>query len=258
MNAAAPRNIENIKQKLQEAVTLAKTTIKPPADVITINGGIKTDYVTVEDVTIGKEHWLYIFGSGEDKKRDVLFKNKKGKFRTIIFIGFYGSKIYIKEKMLKITFLYCEDCQISIRGGTIGPVEFIKCKNSNIDIRDPPGVLIDVYSSIPIIQIDMPEEIHFYQRCSDIVYAVCGCSGITGVIIEENKQIKQTPMQTSMFGEQTFLLFSKTEGIVQIQERHALNNISQHLMFHDVGGEGDDVGDKKDDSNSGTFAFSPV
>jgi hypothetical protein len=251
-----PRNVELIKRKLQDAVTLAKTTLKPPPDIITINGGPNTVYVTVEEVKIGDgletNRWLYIFGSGQDRKREILFKAPKEKFRTIVFVGLADSRIFIMEKILKLTFLYCSTCQISIRGGSVGPVEFIKCVSTNIDIRGD--------ATLPIVQVDMSNNVHFYQRSPEIVYAVCGCTNITGVIVDpgSGERIKQTPMQTSMFGEQTFLLFSKTEGIVQIQERYALNNIVQHLMFH----EEENVDSEDEDSEGSaakykTLAFSP-
>lgn len=245
------KNVELIKRKLQDAVALAKTTLKPPPDIITINGGANTVYVTVEEVKIGSngESWLYIFGSGRDRKREILFKASKDKFRTIVFVGFTDSRIFIMEKILKLTFLYCSTCQISIRGGSVGPIEFIKCISTNIDIRGD--------AILPIVQVDMSDNIHFYQRSPEVVYAVCGCTNITGVIVDpgSGERIKQTPMQTNMFGEQTFLLFSKTEGIVQIQERYALNNIVQHLMFHEE--EDVDSEDEGSAANYKTLAFSP-
>lgn len=252
-----PRNVELIKRKLQDAVTLARSTLHPPPDIITINGGPKTSYITVEGLKIGDVPWLYIFGSGQDKKRDILFKAPKDKFRTIVFVGLKDSRVFIMEKVLKLTFLYCGQCQISIRGGSVGPVEFIRCSTSNIDIRGD----ATTGTTLPIVQIDMSTSVHFYQRSPEIVYAVCGCADITGVIVdpESGARIKQTPMQTSMFGEQTFLLFSKTEGIVQIQERYALNNIVQHLMFHDdVDIDSDDDSSEDPSAKYKTLAFSPA
>lgn len=243
-----PRNVENIKKKLQDAVALAKKALQPPPDIITVNGDPTLSYITVESAKIGDDHFLYVFGSGQDKKRRILFKAPKEKFRTVIFVGLVDCRVFVMEKILKLTFLYCGNCQISIRGGSVGPVEFIKCNSSNIDIRGDASS----GSGIPVIQIDMSNGVHFYQRSEEIVYAVCGCTGITGVIVDaaSGLRIKQTPMETSMFGEQTFLLFSKKEGIVQIQERYVLNNIVHHLMFHDA--EEEDASNKYE-----TLAFSP-
>lgn len=247
------RNLLSVKQKLQDAVTLAKTTLQPPPDIITLNGASGETYIIVENVMIGGASWLYIFGSGHSKKREVLFSSPKDKFRALVFVGFTDARIFVMEKILKLTFLYCSKCQISIRGGSIGPVEIIKCISTNVDIRGSASK----GETIPIVQIDMSADVHFYQRSDEIVYAVCGCTDITGVIVdtESGLRIKETPMKSSIFGEQTFLLFSKTEGIVQIQERYALNNIIQHLMFHDE--VDDEVDDDEEKDSEKTFSFSP-
>lgn len=247
------RNLISVKQKLQDAVTLAKTTLHPPLDIITLNGASHDTYVIVENLMIDGVSWLYIFGSGSSKKREVLFSSPKDKFRAIVFVGFTDARIFVMEKVLKLTFLYCSKCQISIRGGSIGPVEFIRCISTNVDIRGNASK----GETIPIVQIDMSTDVHFYQRSDEIVYAVCGCTDITGVIVdtESGLRIKETPMKSSIFGEQTFLLFSKTEGIVQIQERYALNNIIQHLMFHDEVGDDEGV---YDEGTSETLSFSPT
>ena len=250
-----PRNVKLIEKKLQDAISLAKTSLSPPPDIITVNKGDETSYITVENATIGGESWLYIFGSGKDKKRKILSKTPVDKFRTIVFVGLIESRIFVMVKTLKLTFLYCGGCQISIRGGSVGPVEFIRCESTNVDVRG--SVLTN--TMIPIIQIDMCTNVHFYQRSDENVYAVCRCSNITGVIVdpESGKRIKETSMETSLFTEHTFLLFSKEEGVVQIQERRALNDISHQLVFKDDE-DSDDTEDEDIASKYKTLAFSPV
>lgn len=255
-NRPRPRNIELIKQKLQTAVDLAKETLVPPPDIINVNGGEETSYVTVESATIDEKSWLYVLGSGQDRKKKILFKTLKDKFRTIVFVGLIDSRIFIMEKPLKLTFLYCRNCQISIRGGSVGPVEFIKCESTNVDIRGD----AKTNTMVPLIQIDMSTNVHFYQRSDELAYAVCKCNNITGVIVDPSsgKRIKQTPMETSMFGEQSIFLFSKEEGIVQTQTRHILNDISHHLSFKDIRIPGEDSDDEEDTLEKyKTLAFSP-
>jgi hypothetical protein len=255
MQKNSDRNIEVIKKKLQDAVSLAKTTLEPPDLIIRIQGESCIYHITVERVNIDGKEFLCIFGSGNNEKK-TLFKSPKDKFRAIVFESLSDCKIIVLEKILKLTFLDCINCKISIRGGSIGPVEFISCDSLKIDVR---GDLL-TGSSIPVVQIDMSKDIHFYQRTEELVYAVCGCRGITGVIIDSlsKQKIKETPMETSIFREQTFFLFSKKEGIVQIQERYALNNIVQHLVFHE-NSESENPNDETFASEDRRdFSFSPV
>lgn len=226
------RNIKQIEKRLQEAVQTAKSTINVPAEMIVINS-VHKSHIYVEEVLFGREKWIYVFYSdavidirkSASKKREVAYKWPKDKFRAMLFVGCANSRIFVMEKMLKITFLFCESCELSIRGGCIGPLEFIRSKSCKIDLRE---------NEISVVQVDMCKDLHFYQRLDTMVYVLCACDDVTCMIIHDGEiKIPQTDMQTSMFGEQNVMLFSRTDGIAHIQSRHVLNDIGHNLFFHE-------------------------
>ena len=178
-----------ITTKLKEAFESSKI-IENGAPAIVINGLMNYD-ISVEEVKCGSEFWTYIYYVGKDKKRHIYKKFIKGKLYCLIFTLCRDSRILILDDILKITLLFCEKCQLSTRTKITGPLEFIKCKDINVDIRtDHSFVLIDLSTSI-----------HMYQRVPEIAYIVEeNCSNIKGVLLESGlENIKKIPMISSAF-----------------------------------------------------------
>jgi len=192
-----------LSAKIREAYESSK--ILSTKDTIFINGLSNLD-ISIENVKSGSELWTYIYYVGSNKRRHIYKKFKKGILYSILFMQCINSRILVLDDILKITLLHCEKCQLSTRNLLTGPLEFIKCKNINADIR----------TNHPYIQIDISEGIHIYQRTPEIVYIIGkSCDNIKGVILESGlEKIKKVPMIPS-----TIVLFSRT-GIYQAFENN--------------------------------------
>lgn len=176
-------DLSKLEVKLREAVASSK--INGNKDTIVVNSLTNLD-ISIEEVKCGNKLWTYIYFVGPDKKRHIYKKFEKGKLYCILFMMCKDSRILILDDLLKITLLYCEKCQLSTRNRITGPLEFIKCKNINADIR----------THHSFIQIDLSESIHIYQRVPEIIYIVGGSDNIKGIILESGlEKIKKIPLE---------------------------------------------------------------
>ena len=220
-----------VATKLKEAFESSK--IIGNKDTIIVNGLMNYD-ISVEEVKYGTALWTYIYYVGRDKKRHIYKKFVKGKLYCILFVLCRDSRILILDDVLKTTLLFCEKCQLSTRQHITGPLEFIKSKNINVDVR----------TNHSFIQIDLSEGIHVYQRVPEIVYIVGGgCNNIKGIILEHGlEKIKKIPMSNS-----TLFLFSR-KGTYQSLD----NNIDGVVLLDSLSGDEERV------KAVVTLGFSPV
>jgi hypothetical protein len=195
--------MENKQIKIKEAFESSK--IIGTHETIVVNGLMNYD-ISVEEVKCGPILWTYIYYVGKDKKRHIYRKFVKGKLYCLLFTLCRDSRILILDDIIKISLLFCEKCQISTRTRIIGPLEFIKCKNINVDVR----------TNHSFVQIDLSDGIHIYQRVPELVYIVGIGSNNKGIILESGiENIKKIPLENSNF------LFSRL-GIWQMIDNNII------------------------------------
>lgn len=209
-----------LTKRLQDAVEVARERLRAPAPSIMVED-ISDSQILVRESAM-EDSVIVISVIDRNGTTTILSKTPVDPYRAVIFIGCKNTKIFLLTKLLKATLIECEGCQLSIRGGLVGVGELIRCKNTDVDLRSP----------IAVIQIDLSSEINLYQRVDEMVYAVCGCDRITSTMIDPvtGGKIKQIPLTSTLFGEQTFMLVGPEESIA-VQERYALNDIEHHLLF---------------------------
>jgi len=222
--------MDGIVTKLKDAFESSK--IIKIYDTIIVNGLMNYD-ISIEEVKCGTELWTYIYYVGKDKKRHIYKKFIKGKLYCVLFALCRDSRILILDDILKTTLLFCENCQLSTRQKMRGPLEFIKSKNINVDVR----------TNHSFVQIDLSENIHFYQRVPEIIYVVGIGLNIKGILLESGiEKIKKIPMSNALF------LFSRL-GIWQMEYT---GNDAILLDFTGV------TGDEESVKAVVTLGFSPV
>lgn len=214
-----------LPETLQTAVNLARITLTDsPPDILCIanHDGCQ---ITVAEASIGSgmSKIMFIYKLTQDGGRQILHRSNITRYRAILFVGCTDTFIIVHTKMLKISYLYCQNGQTSIRGGCTGPVEFIRCENITVDIRE---------NALPVVQVDLSKEIAFYQRVPEVVYALHGCENVTAAIVPvpEGGAFKKVNLVSSIFGEQSFTVFS-LDGIVVHQRHYPLNGIVQNLLY---------------------------
>lgn len=216
---------KDIPENLQNAMDLSHITLTDsPPDILCIanHDGCQ---ITVTDASIGagSTKFLFVYKLTQDGKRQILHRSALLRNRAILFVGCVDTFMIIHTKMLKISYLYCRDGQTSIRGGCVGPVEFIRCENVTVDIRD---------AALSVVQVDLSRDISFYQRIPNIVYALHGCENVAAAIVPvpEGGVFKKVGLISSVLGEQSFTAFSK-DGVVVHQRHYELNDMTQKLLY---------------------------
>lgn len=139
---------------------------------------------------------IYSFGGGcfSDKTFNIGELDTgpdTNKFKIIHLTNIDGSTITIDNKILKCIFEDCDDVNIHINNDIIGCIEFIRCNNINVQLRE---TLIDV--SIPYVQLDMCSGITFYDENKTLLIVATQCMDI-----KSNDEI----LPVSMFDEQRIM-----------------------------------------------------
>ncbi len=216
---------KDISSLLQNAMDLSHITLTDsPPDILCIanHDGCQ---ITVTDASLGAgaTKFLFIYKLTQDGRRQILHRSTLLRNRAILFVACVDTFIIIHTKMLKISYLYCRDGQTSIRGGCIGPVEFIRCENVTVDIRVFP---------LSVVQVDLSRDISFYQRIPEVVYALHGCENVVAAIVPvpEGGVFKKVGLVSSVLGEQSFTAFS-LEGVVVHQRHYILNGMVQEILY---------------------------
>ena len=211
---AVNQSNSDVSQKLQQAVELLKTKLKSPPPILVVENQERCTIVITEVVDRRGVNCLLIFKE-ETGVKTVLIKEPKDKYRSVLFLNCCECKIFTIEKLLKLTLIDCENSSVSIRGGTIGVVELLRCNH----------VVLDIKSSVPLVHIGLCESLTFQQRVDEVVYVVGSSMDICGTLNEKKYNM------TSIFSEQLYIILSKENGLVSIREPYILNTIEQHLVF---------------------------
>lgn len=208
---------KEIASKIQQAIEIVEREITPPLPILTIDKGSSHTYTIKEVEESGKEYLIVTCDNV------VHIKEPKSSFRIVLFSACSDCRVFSLVKLLKLSFIYCDGMNISVRGGLIGPAELFRCKDCVVDVR----------SHIPVVHAGLCSTLHFYQRIDENVYVIGSCSDVEGVLVSVEGKRESKYNLESLFDNQTYILLSRRSGVVRVQEPYALNNIEQHLIFLD-------------------------
>jgi hypothetical protein len=248
MNHPTVSGMIAVKEKLQQAIEIAKSCMEPPLPTIVITPSCPAD----KNATILIDMIQSDTGHGRDivvKKNGVIIvRESSDKFRSILLERLDGCKIFIMCKLVKVLFFRCTQTMVSVRQDLIGALEFFRCDNCNIDLR----------AKIPVTQIENCTDCKFVQRSDENVYAALICMNVTLCIAEpvshtashssENKTY-YIPLSDSRH----YLLLSRKNGMMAVPEQNILNNIEQHLIMLSP----DDLDNFSGDSMLSNFGTTP-
>ena len=164
-----------------------------------------------------------------------LYNEPVNKFRAILFIYCSDCRIFVMCKVLKLAAIQCKDSQISIRGGSIGPIEIFQCSSTSIDVRP----------EIPILTLELCDNVHIYQRGDFMTYGVTGASqcSVTKVRSSTRERLKAFSIE-DIFSTRRFYHLCN-ENMYTVAEKYIINNIQAHLLALP----------SKDSSQSGIFIY---
>ena len=88
----------------------------------------------------------------ENIKNDMIsIQEKDEPFRSILFENIENSNIIINSKMIKISFIWCQNCNIKINFNILGTFDIFKCYNINIiEKKEIPLICIEHSNNIKI------------------------------------------------------------------------------------------------------------
>jgi len=222
---------KSVSQSLKEAALRLKKemeNVEPPQPVIEIKGEVGQCIVVKEEHRPDLKDYLVIY-----KGSDILYQVEKSVFRHVQFTSLADCRVFVLAKMVRVFFMRCQGCQISIRTPLIGYLEFFKCRGSHVNIRVP-GVDL-TGPPIPLVLVEECKNFDIFQSNREMVYVVKLCDTVTGTIIDpKTKERKARYSLGKIFWgeqEQTLVLLSIEKGFASVRNEYALNNLNHHLMI---------------------------
>ncbi len=208
----------SVMDRIRAAAEEAKKDLAaPPAVLVVEKLSGKTLIVNIVDDRLVIYH--QVPGQMNDGL-EKLYDEPTNKYRSVLFLYCKECRIFVMSKVLKLTIIQCNECQLSIRGGVIGLVELFRCTNTNVDIR----------STFPLLTSELCSNVHMYQRMDESVYGIIGGSECTINKVDPNTgQRLESYSVEDLFGSRRFYHLSST-GMQWIEEPYILNSITPHLM----------------------------
>jgi Adenylate cyclase associated (CAP) C terminal len=123
------------------------------------------------------------------KTKQEYFREESKLFRLIVFRKCTGCKITTISKVLSLFFIDCTGLELCINNDIVGALSFLRCKNSNVSIRQEIGY----------VEIALCYSINLYQRVDKLLYIILSCMDL--FVRVKNKE---TQLPNSMFGDRIF------------------------------------------------------
>jgi hypothetical protein len=207
--------VERIRAAAEEA---KKDLAAPPAVMVVEKQFRKTLIVNIVDNRLVIYHQSP--GQLGNNGLEKLYDEPTDKFRSVLFLYCKDCRIFVMSKVLKLAVIQCDQCQISVRGGVIGPVELFRCVDTNVDIR----------SAFPVLTSELCKNVHMYQRQEQSIYGIIGGSNCTINKVDPitGQRLASYPVD-DLFGSRRFYHLAGTE-MHYVAEEYLLNNIETHLM----------------------------
>ncbi len=207
--------VERIRAAAEEA---KRDLAAPPSVMVVKNQAHKTLTVNILDDRL--LIYQQIAGNGTSNGMEKLYDEPTDKYRAVLFLYCTDCRIFVMSKVLKLAVMQCSQCQISIRGGVIGPVELFRCADANVDIR----------SAFPLLTFELCTSVHMYQRMTESVYSIIGASRCTINSVDpvSGQRLASYPIE-DLFSTRRFYHLSRN-GMRWIEEPYILNNVTPHLI----------------------------
>ena len=235
-NANTTEVSDEVSQKLFDAIQriqkqIERSELEPPHPIIEI-AKKKGKCIVVKEIYENSKRYLIIYHNADSK--DVpMFKESTNKFRHVQFSFLEDCRIFILSKMVRVFFMRCKGCQISIRTPLIESLEFFECKNSSLNVRIPEGEISRI--QIPLVLIENCPNFDIYQSNRELVYIIKLSDRVTGNIIDPKtkERLSQYNLGKTIWDEQErrFVLFSRDQGFSAVPDRYSLHSLSHHLMI---------------------------
>lgn len=152
-------------------------------------------------------------GSGVQESQIVIDVDD---FRIFYIEDTNNTKINIKSKVVKLTLMDCKNIVVMVDKSVFGTIDIIRCKNVKLHIN----------ARVNTIQIDLSENIVFYQNIDEVAYAGTTCVDV----VVKNNSVKYT-LPITMFSEQTFCVVNE-DGVQSASLMRPVNQtLAQHVIF---------------------------
>ena len=209
----------SIAERIRAAAEEVKKDLAaPPAVLVVDKQSDKTLIINIIDnrLVIYHQNPNVLVNDGLEK----LYDEPTDKYRSVLFLYCTNCRIFVLSKVLKLAVIQCNQCQISIRGGAIGPVELFRCHDTSVDIR----------SAFPILTCELCQNVHMYQRQDEASYAIIGAIDCTinKVHSDTGQRLSSYPVE-DLFNSRRFYCLCDRE-MFYVSEEYLLNNIEAHLM----------------------------
>jgi hypothetical protein len=186
-------------------------------------------------------HSLVIFRN-TDSEDNPLFKIDTDKFHHVQFSSLEDCRVFVLTKTVRVFFMRCTNCQVSVRKPLLGALEFFKCKNLQLNIRIPETPEI-TESLIPVVSIEDCNKVDIYQSNKELFYVIKLCIDITGNIVDSvtKQRYSKYNLGKLFWGEQeqSCVLLSRTNGFQMTTHEYKLENIEHNLMIQQLNSEND-------------------
>lgn len=215
----------DVRIKFQDA--FAKPLV-PPFPIFSIDGDDLNSYTCA--IIQQDNDDLIIKGDGE-----ILATLPNCKFRSVLFCDCFKIKFVINTKLLGIEFIDCSKCTVSINTDLIGPFSLLRCTDFSVNVKN----------KVNIFQVNLCDDIRFFQRIPESIYVVTTSTNVKGIIIDgfTCKIRQQTTIGPSLFNDQIYVLFSADRGAIYINKRYCgATDIEQHMVRMDPDPHNDDLG----------------
>lgn len=226
---------EEVSQKLQEAVfriqkQIENSELEPPHPVIEI-AKKKKKCIVVKEILHDSEKYLVIYHNSED---EPMFKERTSKFHHVQFSFLEDCRVFILSKLVRVFFMRCKNCQVSIRSPLIESLEFFECKNSQLNVRLPESST----PQIPLILIENCPNFDIYQSNKELVYIIKLSHSVTGNIIDPKtkERLARYNLGKTIWDEQErmFVLLSREQGFSAVPDLYSLHSLNHHLLIRSL------------------------
>lgn len=242
----------DVSKKLEEAVKRLKNELEEaefesPHPVIEIKGH-KNQCLVVKEITSTSESELrkLVIYRNTDSEDSPLFEIDTDKFHHVQFSSLEDCRVFVLTKTVRVFFMRCNNCQISVRRPLISALELFKCKNLQLSIR-----IESEDTPIPLILIEDCSKVDIYQSNRELVYIIKVCIDITGNIIDPvtKERLSKYNLGKIFWGEQerSFVLLSRTQGFATVSDTYQLNSLEHNLMIRQLDSENEESDDQIED-----------
>ena len=232
--------------KLQKAAENASRRLSkksPPHPILEINDEERISILVCQTQDEEGNDYFLISCNGKAK-----ISLPVEKYLHILFRNLRECRIFIKTKTLRLMFINCQGCQISLRAPVIGPAEFFKCSCINLNLR-----VKDVITPAPVVCLEECRIISIFQGTGEYIYLIKLCDKITGTIVNPDTGLRiQSYELGKLFWdkiERNLVTLSEEDGFVAALLNYELNNIG-HILTRDPLSILSDEENNEDDENS--------